>query len=260
MRSRSSVFGFSLIELLVSISILSLVVSLLYGGFFQISNYSLDVQKSLEGRQELRLLMKMILDDLQAVKYLQNVVVRKERSRRKSYETGIKAERIGGMNPQEQWSQISFHAAIPNRFFPEAGKDDPNLHEIGYRVQFNEELNAWQLLRREDFYIDSDIREGGKEYVLSERVVNFRLKFLENQVEKAERNVYEGLWSDTWETEEHQCEGKTTLQKNSPGGYCLPKAIRLTLGLKGDQGQILEDTMEINLCVFPCNPKIFPKI
>ena len=62
--------GFSLLELLISIALLGLVMSLLYGAFFQISNSSLQVKSTLETRQELRLLMKMVLDDLQNVQYL----------------------------------------------------------------------------------------------------------------------------------------------------------------------------------------------
>ncbi|MDP6308741.1 MAG: type II secretion system protein, partial [SAR324 cluster bacterium] len=62
--------GFSLLELLISVALLGLVMSLLYGGFFQISNSSLQVKSTLETRQELRLLMKMVLDDLQNVQYL----------------------------------------------------------------------------------------------------------------------------------------------------------------------------------------------
>ena len=64
--------GFSLLELLISIALLGLVMSLLYGAFFQISNSSLQVKSTLETRQELRLLMKMVLDDLQNVQFLKH--------------------------------------------------------------------------------------------------------------------------------------------------------------------------------------------
>ena len=59
-----------MLELLISVALLGLVMSLLYGAFFQISNSSLQVNATLETRQELRLLMKMVLDDLQSIKYL----------------------------------------------------------------------------------------------------------------------------------------------------------------------------------------------
>ena len=57
-------FGFSILELLISVTLLGLVMSVLYAAFFQISNSSLKVQSTLDARQELRLLMKIVLDDL----------------------------------------------------------------------------------------------------------------------------------------------------------------------------------------------------
>ncbi|MGA1166400.1 MAG: PulJ/GspJ family protein, partial [bacterium] len=56
--------------MLVSMAILGLLVTLLYSSFSQISRTSLSVEKSLRGREELRLLMKIVLDDLQAMQYL----------------------------------------------------------------------------------------------------------------------------------------------------------------------------------------------
>ena len=69
---RNTQYGFSLLELLISIALLGLVVSILYSAFFQISNSSIKVISKLETRQELRLLMKMVLDDLQNVQYLKS--------------------------------------------------------------------------------------------------------------------------------------------------------------------------------------------
>ena len=53
---RNTQYGFSLLELLISIALLGLVVSILYSAFFQISNSSIKVISKLETRQELRLL------------------------------------------------------------------------------------------------------------------------------------------------------------------------------------------------------------
>ena len=64
--------GFSLIELLISVVLLGLVMAIIYGGFFQIANFSSAVKSNLNSREQLRLLMKIVLDDLQNVKYLNN--------------------------------------------------------------------------------------------------------------------------------------------------------------------------------------------
>ena len=84
--------GFSLLELLISIVLRGLVMSLLYGAFLQISNSSIQVKSTLNTRQELRLLMKIVLDDLQSVQYLKHFssAVQSKSLRR---ETGLIAER-----------------------------------------------------------------------------------------------------------------------------------------------------------------------
>ena len=46
--------AFSLLELLVLITLLALVSALIYGAFFQVSNSSLKVKESLSQSQELR--------------------------------------------------------------------------------------------------------------------------------------------------------------------------------------------------------------
>ena len=112
--------GFSVLELLISVALLSLVMFLLYGAFFQISNSSLKVNSTLETRQELRLLMKMVLDDLQSIKYLKHFADSGQ-STIQERETGLIAERkLGPENPNtgelEEVSSIYFHTVIKTSF------------------------------------------------------------------------------------------------------------------------------------------------
>jgi hypothetical protein len=37
----------------------------------------------------------------------------------------------------------------------------------------------------------------------------------------------------------------------------LPRAIQLLMTLEGEDGRLVEDIQQINLCVRPCNPEIF---
>ena len=66
--------AFSLLELLVSITLLALVSALIYGAFFQVSNSSLKVKESLSQSQELRLLMKMVLVVVSKIIYVVKVL------------------------------------------------------------------------------------------------------------------------------------------------------------------------------------------
>ena len=172
---RKKVKGFSLLELLISISLLGLVMSLLYGAFFQISNSSLKVKATLETRQELRLLMKMVLDDLQNVQYLKHFA-ESGTNNTQQLETGLIVEhQLGPENTEtgklEEVSQIYFHSAVKSRFYPNEKERDPELHEVSYTLTENPDTKVWQFIRREDFYLDGNIREGGKSYVLSEAVL-----------------------------------------------------------------------------------------
>lgn len=240
--------GFTLLELLVSVTLLALVAALIYGAFFQISNSSLSVQSTLETRQELRLLMKMVLDDLQAVQYLRHYVENADDGR----DTGIVAAVVPGPETTE-YSEIYFHAAIPSRFYQDVKRVregmDPGIHEVGYFLELDPATDVWQFKRREDFYIDEELGADGRVHVLSESVSEFDVDFLLREIEQAAGGAVEE-WSDSFDSQEDACYKK----KEPP---CLPRAIRLKMSLKGKNGQTVSDSQVINLCVRPCKPELF---
>ena len=92
--------GFTLLELLVSIALLGMVVGLVYTSFFQLSGATRGVQDMLSARQELRLLMKLVLDDLQAVRFL-----------RRWAKEGAAKDRVSGLDVRQQL--VQFHPECP---------------------------------------------------------------------------------------------------------------------------------------------------
>ena len=247
--------GFSILELLISLTLLGLVMSLLYGAFFQISNSSLKVQSTLDTRQELRLLMKIVLDDLQKIRYLKHFAD-SDQSEIQQRETGLIADRnFGPKNPDtgqiEEVTSIDFHTAIKSRFFPEQNNRDPELHEVSYSMQENPETKTWEFIRREDFYIDSNLREGGKYHVLSKQVTKFNLEFLESETALAEGGFRE-KWTKVWDSNEKLC-SDLKVKEN----FCLPRAVRLTMALKAKGEKTISDTQVINLCLPPCIKELF---
>ncbi len=247
--------GFSILELLISVTLLGLVMSVLYAAFFQISNSSLKVQTTLDARQELRLLMKIVLDDLQKVKYLKHFA-ESDQSETQQRETGLIAERnLGPENPDtgqiEEVTGIDFHTSIKSRFFPEESSRDPELHEVGYSLQENPDTKTWEFFRREDFYIDNNLREGGKNHVLSEEVTKFELEFLESETALAEGGFRE-KWIKVWDSDERLCHDLKVKEN-----FCLPRAVRLTLALRTKGEKTISDTQVINLCLPPCNKELF---
>ena len=247
--------GFSILELLISVTLLGLVMSVLYAAFFQISNSSLKVQSTLDARQELRLLMKIVLDDLQTLRYLKHFAD-SDQSETQQRETGLIADRNLGPENQdtgqiEEVTSIDFHTSIKSRFFPEENSRDPELHEVGYSMQENPDTKTWDFIRREDFYIDNNLREGGKNHVLSEEVTKFELEFLESETALAEGGFRE-KWTKVWDSDERLCHDLKVKEN-----FCLPRAVRLTMALKAKGEKTISDTQVINLCLPPCNKELF---
>ena len=118
-------------------------------------------------------------------------------------------------------------------------------------MQENLDTKTWDFIRREDFYIDNNLREGGKNHVLSEEVTKFELEFLESETVLAEGGFRE-KWTKVWDSEERLCHDSKVKEK-----FCLPRAVRLTMALKAQGEKTIYDTQVINLCVPPCNKGLF---
>lgn len=229
--------GFTLVELLVSLALLGLVMALVYAAFEQISVPALARRDELNEHQELRLLVRMVSDDLQSAQWLARFAEKGEQ-----YRSGIVAKRHfeGG----KEYSEVSMHTAGPARFhraFDPAR--DPRLHEVGYFVRLGEDRKTLELVRREDFYLDDDIERDGAEVVLVEGVETFRVEFLPptsgTGAATAPRSATPGgtdeVWDDTWDSPARPKESR------------MPLAIRVTLARKGSRGQEYKESLEFNL-------------
>ena len=217
--------GLTLVEMLIAITILAAILSLLYTSFFQIADGTAKLNEHNSEQQELRLLMKLIGDDLQAIHYLEGF------SGQGRGRSGIVADtsNIDGV----EYSYFDTHVAQPAKFFrsvtPEA---DPGLHEVGYRVEPDEENETnLLLLRREDFYLDDDIEEGGISVVLAEGVQKFLLELLPGNRGSIGQ---EPPWETRWDSSQ------------LPQNARMPLAFRVTLARKTVSGQVLEEVLEVN--------------
>ena len=240
--------GFSLLELLVALALMSTLMIVLYNAFFQFSASTQNVNDSLKAEQELRLLMKIVFDDLQAVQYLEKwVALNDETSGGEFYHSGILSRLVPG--PDETLvSFIRFHTARPTRFFPEmiALQKDPELHEVEYSLRFDAFAQAWLFVRREDFYVDGNLSEGGVEQTLSQSVVGFRVEFLAQMVLAADSGALQEVWVEEWDSLEENCLLPNEDLKDSSQTRCLPLALRLTLSLQKEEGLVVTDTLELN--------------
>ena len=218
--------GFTFIELIIAMVLLSVVMTLLYSSFSQISNNAKGLTDQLTEQQELRLLMKLVSDDLQAARYFENFAASQEKK------SGIlaKMDRMG----EGDFSNVSFHSATQTRFFRKVSDlADPYMHEISYWVRAAEDKDKFQLMRREDFFLDDDMEEGGESTVLSDGMEVFKIEFLPH----SEAGKDQERWEETWDSNEIKT------------GERLPVAIRITMARTTSRGQKLSQTEEFNLVI-----------
>jgi hypothetical protein len=206
--------------------LLAIVLALVYGAFAQISGPALAQRDRLTEQQELRLLLRMIADDVQAAQWLARFREKSDQSR-----TGIVAEtRPEGST---RFTRISFHAARPARFHRTVEPlRDPELHEIGYFVTLSEDRSQLVLKRREDFYLDDDLEEGGVEVELADHIQQFLIEF---QPPGADPDALQPDWEDRWNS------------PNQPEAARMPLAVRITLERTDASGRPLGESIELNL-------------
>ena len=229
--NRTALPGLTLVELLAALVILSLVLTLTYGSFFQISNAAMSLKDDLAGQQELRTLLKLVSDDLQAARYLKSLGD-------VSAPTGIvsRSRNTAGM----EYVAVSFHAAIQARFYRQRPQElDPGLHEVGYTVEEDPVTRAPSLVRREDYYVDDNLLEGGVKVVLSRHIETFSLGFLPPLDTQGETQTWDREWDSS----------------RRPLTSRMPSAIRISLGIKGKDGRPLRAVLDINL---PLSARVSP--
>ena len=215
--------GLTLIELLVALVILTVVLTLAYGSFFQISGAATSLKEDLAAQQELRTLLKIVSDDLHAARFFKNFA---DSGRNPS---GIVA-RVRAAAGRE-FSAVDFHAASLARLNRQRPEEfDPGVHEVGYTVEEDPATREPTLVRREDYYVDSNIETGGVKVVLSRRIETFSLAFLPPSATPGAEQ-----WSREWDS------------RPLPPTANMPSAIRIGLGVKTQQGVPLRATLEVNL-------------
>ena len=120
----------------------------------------------------------------------------------------IAERKLGPENPDtgglEEVTSIYFHTVIKTRFYPEEKERDPELHEVAYSLEENQNTKTWEFVRREDFYLDGNLREGGKSYILSEAVTKFEIELLESETALAGGGFKEE-WTTEWNSDEKNC-------------------------------------------------------
>jgi general secretion pathway protein J len=200
---RRGPFGFTLIEVLISISILAFITLLLYGAFAALKRSKDGLARVQDRQREARMAMARITRELQSA-YLsahaplnQAMLVQKTQFKG---ERGTPADRLD-------------FTAFANR------RLDRNTHvsdqcELSYYGDSNPDGSGTiDLVRRVDTEIDLEPDKGGKVEVLATDIDLFNLEYMD---------AMSGQWQETWDT---------TSATGQPDR--LPLQVRVILVLNG---------------------------
>lgn len=218
--------GFTLMELLIALSLFSVIVGILISSFFQFQQQSSRMESILELRQELRILEQIIRNDLQSAIYLEEFMTmppKEERDGRKSGIYGID-DAVG----DHKTDQIHLHVKNRSRFHRNLSwEEDPRLHEVSYFLEMVDN-EQFRFKRREEFYIDTDMTEGERSitHTLSTKVVSFNVEYYQHDQEET---------LDEWDSSASDIPAP------------MPVGLNVSLEMRNEQGEQLSSSMQINL-------------
>ncbi|MBU2512980.1 type II secretion system GspH family protein [bacterium] len=223
------VLGFTLMELLVTLTLFSAIMGILLTSFFQFHQQGRRMESITRLRQEARILERIIRTDIQSVVYLDQFMTDPQNTSdlRKSGVYGI--DEKSGENDADK---LYLHVNNTSRFQRSLNFEaDPEIHEVGYLLE-EDENQRYLFKRREEFYIDPDITEGERSitHTLSQNLISFNVQYYKGTEEEP---------LDEWDA------SKFEQTKNSEDK--LPTGILVSLTLKSDDGEEYKTDLQINI-------------
>jgi prepilin-type N-terminal cleavage/methylation domain-containing protein len=198
--------GFTLLEVLLAIFIGSIVLTVLYASFFQITKAKDRIEEELNFYHEARIIMSKITNDLTDA-FPRGMV--------NSDTTAITTPYFYGANEGGQ-SKLFFTSLsrTPNQ---DARESDQTM--IGYFLQPIPNSDLFALVRSDNptFEIDT----GGTQYELSERIVSFNLTYVASAPVQGVAQQYATQW-------------------NSNETLSLPHAVNVDFVMRNPRGENVE--------------------
>ncbi|MBN2383797.1 prepilin-type N-terminal cleavage/methylation domain-containing protein [bacterium] len=200
--------GFTLLEVLLSISILAIVSSVIYVSLFSSMDVMDATRTKLDHYELVRLVFSLIEQDLQGAytsPYTDYYVFQ-----------GTNEEHDG-----QPADRLYFLTTSHRRMLRDAAEGD--LCEVDYSLVFSNEENVpHRLFRRTDPTPDRDPDKGGTSWEIIDRVLGFNVEFY---------NINE--WQNVWD--------------GRGANFTLPSAVRITLTLALEDGSTQSFSNWINL-------------
>jgi general secretion pathway protein J len=194
--------GFTLLEIMLAVSVLALVGTMIYGGFSQTALNKARIEEDVEHSRIIHMALERMVREL-TVAFVSTHVNPSLDLR------VVDTAFIGTDNGKDD--RIDFTSFSHRRLYRNARESDQN--EISYFVtQHPDDPDVQVLARREQNRIDDDPRRGGKSQILVENVEEFNVEYFDPLLTD---------WVQTWNTED------VLAQPNR-----LPTQVRIRLAVK----------------------------
>jgi len=204
-RSRAKSRGLTLLEVLVSISILALMSTLIYGALDGMSKAKKGLSRIDERYQQGRSALMRISRELQSafISLHQPLVASQS----------VSATAFVGKHSSPT-DRIDFNSFSHRRFTADVHESDQN--ELSYFGSRDPDVNKLDLVRRESKTLDLDPGRGGIVNVVAEDIESFTLEYLDPLTSE---------WTDSWDS-----------TQAAEQFMRLPMQVKITLVLNGGIG------------------------
>ncbi len=199
--------GFTLLEVLIAVAIMSGIVTVIYASFSTASRNVAQAEARRDAADLARTLLTKLSNDISNAYYYPSMK-----------ETFFYGKKSGAEQDEPRFDTIAL-TTLTNWRKPNSKESD--LWEVGYRFEETPEKKGAVLIRKEkrEFSSDNTPLEGGVDYALTERIKSLRLRY------------YNGsTWTDDWDN-------------TSQRSLLLPKAVEITLAL--DDGSLYRTQVEV---------------
>jgi general secretion pathway protein J len=205
-RYRTTDKGFTLLEVLLAIFIGSIVLTVLYASFFQITKAKGRIEEELDLYHEVRVIMSKITNDLTTA-FPRGLV--------NSLTTNITTPYFYGVREGNQ-SKLMFTSLART---PTQNSRESDQTMISYFLQPIQDSDLFALVRSDNPTFETDT--GGTQYELSERIVSFNLTYIANAPAGGEQP-------------------QSTTEWNSNDTLSLPAAVDVDLVIRNPRGENVE--------------------
>ena len=193
--------GFTLLEVILAVTILALIGTMIYGGFSQTALNKARIEEDVDHSRVVHMALERMARELTMAFVSTHV--------NPSLDLRVSTTAFVGKDNGNE-DRIDFTSFSHRRLYRNARESDQN--EISYFVtEHPDDPDVKVLARREQNRIDDDPRRGGKSLILVENVEEFNIEYFDPLLSE---------WMQTWDTVE------TLSQPNR-----LPTQVRIRLGV-----------------------------